>query len=232
MAQWFILQNDLIEGPFSTDQVKAWAESHPSDSKAMVWGKAQTDWRPIQWWLVEAPDLIKKIHEVQDDRLWHYAVGGKAHGPFTRGDLIGQLKELPMTSDLLLWTKGMPAWAPIFDFYDILNEIGVNRRQHPRADIEGKISFSVRNQTVQGRLLTISEGGLGFDGVPGLQAGDILNTEIDSDSFYDPITVKIEVRYINEHGFVGCRFHGLGSEARSSIIQYVRQSGRTVVRAA
>src|SRR5690606_6063040 len=107
------------------------------------------------------------------------------------------------------WTKGMKAWAPIFEFNDLLDDLGINKRQFPRADIEGRVSIKVGSQSLDGILLTISEGGFGADQLTGLTVGQTVSVEINSDAFYDPIHAKAEVRYITESGYVGFRFQNI-----------------------
>lgn len=232
MAQWFVLRNDVVTGPFSTEEVKSLATQGEVQDRDMIWGNLQAEWRQIGWWMVELPNLLAQTKQIKDPRQWHFAVNGTAFGPFSRDDLIAKLRETPLTGDILLWTKGMKAWAPIFEFNDILDEVGVNKRQFPRADIEGRVVIKVGNQSVDGILLTISEGGFGADQLQALTPGQVVAVEINSDAFYDPIHAKAEVRYVTDSGYVGFRFQNLNMEGRGAIIQYVRNAGRTFARAA
>lgn len=232
MVQWFVLQNEDVTGPFSTEEVKALAAQGQFQDSDLIWGRIQNEWKSLGWWMVELPHLITKTKEVRDPRQWHFALNGSSFGPFSREDLVNKLKETNLSGEVLLWTKGMKAWAPIYEFNDILDAIGINKRQFPRADVEGKVSIRVGQQVIEGPILTISEGGFGADQLEGLTIGQIVNIEINSDAFYDTIHARAEVRYIAEGGYVGFKFQNLGVETRSSIVQYVRSSGRTFVRAA
>lgn len=202
------------------------------EDRDLIWGRLQSEWKPLGWWMIEVPNLIAKNREVRDPRLWHYALNGTAFGPYTRDDLLIQLKEVNLSGEVLLWTKGMKAWAPIFEFNDILDAIGVNKRQYPRAEIEGKVQIKLGTQLLEGTLETVSEGGFGAENLNGLTVGQVLPVELISDAFYDPLHVKAEVRYITDGGYVGFRFQNLGSEARSAVVQYVKGYGRTFVKAA
>lgn len=232
MAQWFVLRNEVVTGPFTTDEVKNLTSQGEVQDRDLIWGTLQSEWRQIGWWMVELPNLLANTKNIKDPRLWHFAVNGTAFGPFSRDDLIMKLKEHQLTQDILVWTKGMKAWAPIYEFNDLLDDIGVNKRQFPRADIEGRVSIKVGTQTVEGILLTISEGGFGADQLQGLTPGQVLAVEINSDAFYDPVHVKAEVRYVTDAGYVGFRFQNLNMESRGAIIQYVRNAGRNFSRAA
>jgi hypothetical protein len=222
----------VVTGPFSTDEVKNLATQGEVQDRDMIWGALQSEWRQIGWWMVELPNLLSKTTQVKDPRAWHFAINGTAFGPFSRDDLMMKLRETSLTGDVLLWTKGMKAWAPIFEFNDILDEIGVNKRQFPRADIEGRVNIKAGNQTLDGVLLTISEGGFGADQLGALTPGQVVSVEINSDAFYEPIHAKAEVRYVTDAGYVGFRFQNLNMEGRGAIIQYVRNAGRTFARAA
>ncbi len=232
MVQWFVLRNEVVTGPFSTDEVKNLTSQGEVQDRDLIWGRLQSEWRQIGWWMVELPNLLSKTSASKDPRLWHFAINGAAFGPFSRDDLILKLKEQQLTQDILVWTKGMKAWAPIYEFNDLLDEIGVNKRQFPRADIEGKVVVKIGAQTIEGVLLTISEGGFGADQLQGLIPGQIIAVEITSDAFYEGVNAKCEVRYVTDAGYVGFRFQGLNMESRGAIIQYVRNSGRNFTRAA
>jgi hypothetical protein len=232
MSLWFVLRNEDVSGPLSTDEVKTMAALGQLVDKDLIWGRLQNEWKPLAWWMIEVGNLIAKNKEVRDPRLWHYAINGASFGPFTRDDLVVQLKDVVLSSDLLLWTKGMKAWAPIFEFNDVLDAIGVNKRQFPRADIEGKLTIKMGTQVLEGTLQTVSEGGFGATGIQGLTVGQVLPVELESDAFYDPLHLKAEVRYITDSGYVGFKFQNLGSEARSAVVQYVRGYARTMVKAA
>jgi hypothetical protein len=232
MAEWFVLRNEQVAGPYSTEEIKSLASQGEIMDRDLIWGKMQSEWKPFAWWMIELPNLLAKTREAVDNRLWHYALGGASFGPFNRQDLVGKLKSLDMNQDILIWTKGMKAWAPVFEFSDLLDEIGVNKRQFPRADIEGRVSIKAGNQTFEGILLTVSEGGFGADQLQGITVGQVVSVEINSDAFYDAIHAKAEVRYITETGYVGFRFQNINMESRGAIIQYVKSSGKTFVRAA
>ena len=126
----------------------------------------------------------------------------------------------------------MKAWAPIYEFTDLLDEIGMNKRQFPRSTIDGKVRVKLGTHEIEGQLLMISEGGFGADQLENISIGQTLQVELVSDAFYEPIPVKVDVRYITEAGYVGFRFQNLSMENRSAIIQYVRSSTKTAIRAA
>lgn len=233
MVRWFILRNENIKGPFSTEEIKSLNQSGDILDKDLIWGNLQAEWKPVAWWNIELPKLLAQTpKEEKETKLWHYAIQGQSFGPFNREDLIAKLKDNKSNYDILVWTKGMKAWAPIFEFTDLLDAVGINKRQFPRADIDGKVTIKSGPTTIVGNLLMISEGGFGADQIKGLSNAQIVSVEIESDSFYESIHAKAEVRYMTERGYVGFKFQNINMESRSAIVQYVKSAGRTFVKAA
>ncbi|MBX7231186.1 MAG: GYF domain-containing protein [Bdellovibrionales bacterium] len=231
--KWYLLKNeDQIFGPFSTEEIIAYHQQKQSPEQEYIWGNPQQEWKTLQWWKSELPRLINQSEKNKPTKQWHYAFNGQAQGPFTREELIQTLKDVQISAELLIWTKGMKAWAPIFEFSDLLNEIGINKRQFPRADIEGSVQIQIGSNNRKGRLLTISEGGFGADQLNGLTVGQILNIKIESEDLHEIIHSKSEVRYVTEKGYAGFRFQHINMEAKSVIIQYMKQSHRVMLKVA
>lgn len=165
--------------------------------------------------------------------VWHYAVNGESYGPFQRDTLIEKLKSQGSLGDVLLWTKGMKEWAPLFEFHDVLTAIGVNKRQFPRADINGEVTIKTNTgQVLVAPLMTISEGGLGVQlETEALTAGMAVTLEINSQVFRSTIHARADVRYI-AGGVLGLKFTSVNPEVKGAIISFVRQSQtRFVLRA-
>lgn len=232
MLQWFVLKNEKVTGPFSTEDVKTLAVQGQVQDADLIWGRLQTEWKPLAWWMVELPNLLEQDKAAKDNRQWHYALAGASFGPFSRDDLLKTLKSLPQVHDVLIWTKGMKAWAPIHEFNDVLDAIGINKRQYPRADIAGSVVVKVGTKTITGKLLTISEGGFGADSLQDLVVGQVISVELNCDAFYDPVHAKAEVRYMSESGYIGFKFQSLNNESKGTIVQYVKGTARTLVNAA
>ncbi len=117
----------------------------------------------------------------------------------------------------------MKEWAPIYEFHDLLSELGVNKREFPRADLHGRAVIKTGSSTLVAPLLTISEGGLGVQLDSGLVPGLMVEVEIHSPAFRDPLSARAETRYISM-GVVGLRFRNLNAETKGTILAFVRQS--------
>lgn len=190
-------------------------------------------WRNLNWWARESQNVSAQsaaAAPVAQD-IWHFAVGSQSRGPFSRENLLHELKKMEALSEVLIWTKGMKEWAPIFEFHDILSAVGVNKRVFPRADIEGHVLIKTDAGTITAPLLTISEGGLGAVLNEGVAPGAVVQIEIHSGVFRTPVSAKAEVRYLADN-VCGLRFQGLSNEAKSAIVSFVRQAQtRFVLRA-
>jgi hypothetical protein len=123
----------------------------------------------------------------------------------------------------MLWTKGMKEWAPLFEFHDILSDIGVNKRQFPRADLTGKAILKGDGVTMVAPLVSISEGGFGVQVDNPALHGQILTAELHSPVFREVLHVKAEMRYAS-HGVLGMKFTHISPETKGTIIQFVRQN--------
>lgn len=180
------------------------------------------DWRPPSRWLKDLSGLLEKMSSDHDFRHWHYSYEGQSHGPMNREQLLLSLKNVKRPSDVLVWTKGMKAWAPLYEFHDLMDDVGVNKRQFPRAAINGKMTIRWDEKTATGTWETISEGGCGGTGFSDLVPGMTVSVDLESKFFFVPLKLKAEVRYVRDNGYVGLRFQKLSMEARGAIIQYIK----------
>lgn len=223
MAQWFVFSNDEVRGPFATEDLQAQAAGGTVDMNGLVWGRALKDWTQLGQWLKLAVDGSAFLHvQTPAEVNWHYAYQGNTKGPMKRDQLIDELKHLPGADSVMLWTKGMKGWAPVFEFYDIADELDINRRQHPRVTISGKVVATSGDAKWEGQLKTLSSGGFGTLGLNHLIPGEKYKIEIHSQELTTSIHVNAQLRYNSEDGFSGFKFESLSSEQRSVIMQSLK----------
>jgi len=222
MAQWFVTSNERVDGPYSTDEVKSRIQNGTFNESFLVWGRAMTEWKTPSRWLKDLTSLLEKMSSDQDNRNWHYSFEGQSYGPMNRDHLLQAIKGVKRPSDVLVWTKGMKAWAPLYEFHDLMDDVGVNKRQFPRAQITGKIVARWDEKSSTGTWETISEGGCGGVGFADLVPGMTVSIDLESKHFFEPLKLKAEVRYVRDNGYVGFRFQKLSMEARGAIIQYIK----------
>lgn len=231
-TKWFICQNEFVTGPFTTEQVQNKLQASDLGASDLIWGRGFSTWQNVRNWTQELPNMNADTYVEPVAETWHYAVAGKSHGPYNRATLISELKHVHQVGEVMLWTKGMKEWAHLFEFHEILTEIGVNKRAFPRADITGKAVIKVDGQTFIAPTLSISEGGMGLQLENGLVPGQNVAIEIQSPALRGSIHVKADVRYV-DNDIVGLKFTQINSEGKGAIVQLVRQTTtRFVLKAA
>ena len=224
MSTWFVFEKDLVLGPYSSAEVKTALREGSITRQAMVWSTLTGEkWIKASLWETESQNFKKREKQPTDLRLWHYAIGGQSFGPFPRKKFLEEIKAITQKDKLLVWTKGMGSWASIYEFSELLDEVGISRRQHPRADVSGSVVIRSASKVVLGKLLMISQGGCGVMGVNDIKAGENVTIDIKSSVFADTIRTEAHVRYVTETGYVGLKFSPLQIEALSEIIDYVKQ---------
>ncbi len=230
--KWFVQKDDFVDGPMSAEDVQSRLQSGNLTAQHLIWGKGLNGWHKLQWWLQELPNIANNSINESTPELWHYALGGKSFGPYKKAALVDELKVIPSLGEVMIWTKGMKEWAPLFEFHELLTAVGVNKRQFPRADLTGSVTIKTSENTLVATLLSISEGGCGVQLDAGLVPGQPMTLEIQSSSFRDTLHAKAECRYVSE-GVCGLKFTNVSSETKGAIIQFVRQGQtRFVLKAA
>lgn len=234
MANWFLLQNENVTGPHSESEIQTQIASEKLKADTLVWGQPMTAWKTLNVWEKELPQLIASIAVTQTQELWHYAVKGVSKGPMTRAELINELKNIRTKDEVLVWTKGMKTWVDLYEFHELLDDIGINRRDHPRAPISGSVTLH-RDDTVVMLcfLKSISPGGFSAT-LSGnqLAIGQIVTAEIKSNQLPVPITAKAAVQYSAESGLYGFKFKAINMEVKAHIMEYIKTSKTADDRAA
>ena len=232
MADWFICIDEKISGPCTLDETVEGIRSGRIPHNAQIWGRAHNDWLLACHWIENLPEIQKNVEALEDvkkRKVWHFAIGRNKYGPFSRSELAKQIKDNVEIDQVKIWTKGMKAWASIYDFHDLLDELGIEKRSSPRAPLIGSITIRTdTGQTLIGQMRSISTGGFGAIQLgENLSPGQTLNFEIRSKFLAEMLTGKATVQYISEGDFVGFKFQSLSAEGQSRIIQYVKSSKKS-----
>lgn len=235
VMKWFIYTDNKVEGPYTTEALLRKKESGELSVDCLVWGPLQVGWKTIDWWQQALPHL-KSVHsDMSAPQEWFLAKHGQRIGPLLRPELIRQLKSMiennETVSKALLWTKGLKKWAHVIEFHDLMNELGIDQRKHPRARASGKVTLSFRGQSFSSSLKTVSEGGLGADPIPMVMLGEEVHISIESDELNGPVTAKAEVRYADDQ-HLGLQFISLNSESKSNIVSFIRNKTSLAQKAA
>lgn len=227
MAKWFIYKNEVVEGPFNTEELKEQVQDQSFSIDSKIWGYPLQNWLIANEWHTFIKEQLSKATEVQEDpREWHYAYDGQSHGPLKFPELINALKAVDDVDGTLLWSPGMKNWESIFEFHEVVDGLGCTQRAHPRAAIEGAVVVTTDGQTSIGSLETISIGGLGAKKLPDyLKEGQEVKVEIKSEHFFEPVIARATVQYVKD-GFIGMKFSQIHMETQARIIQYVKMKGQ------
>lgn len=223
MNKWFVQIDEQVQGPFTAEDVQSRLSAGQLRQDFLIWGPVQDEWRQIQWWLSNYNNLLATIHPIAPVEEWHFSLDGASEGPMSRLELVHALKGLKSLSDVLIWKNGMVSWVSIYEFHDILTEVGVSKREFPRADLVGKGTVKVDSRVLSGELTTISEGGFGLVLAEGVMPGQLVVAEIHSPVLREVIHAKAECRYAAQ-GVMGFRFQQLSMEYKGAIVQYVRHA--------
>ena len=218
---WFISVSENSEGPYSTEEVKGFIDTGYISPENLIWGRGMKEWVSVTEW-VNGNYAEKIAKRTTKESLWHYAQDGVSKGPMTRSALILELSNISNKSLTLVWTKGMKTWTKLFELPDFIEELGLSRRQHPRAPIQGHVIIPTKKGAVFCKLQTISTGGLGInDTSKQLKTGDLIYLNINAKKLGDMISTKAKVQYTTELGNAGIQFKSISQEAKSKIIEYI-----------
>lgn len=234
MRTWFVSINEQVRGPFTQDEIKTHLAEGTIPLDSRIWGRGQTDWVIASNWMKAPQAAVIDPVRAKQEQAWHYAVQGVSKGPMPRAQLVNELRATRQKDEVLVWTKGMKAWSDLFEFHDLLEEIGLNKREHPRAAIDGQVVLKTEDgKAIIGQLKSISPGGLGVGQIiEPLSIGQVVTVEVRSPMLGDTIATKATVQYVTDSAFVGMKFVSVSMESKSRILEYVRTSDTIAQRAA
>lgn len=225
--KWFVTQNESVQGPWSTEQVTNWLNTQLDRQNLFIFRRGLTEWMTPKAFLNgEFDQHEEKNQSYEEDVQWHYAHEGTSHGPMPRHELVQQLARLKNNSSAVLWTRGMKAWIPVYEFSDIMDDVGINRRQFPRIPITGTVKIQFEQKTFEGSANTLSENGFGAVMGMALEAGTLITFDINSPNLNAPLRGRAEVRYVAENLLTGFKFHLLDSTSRSTLVEILKQPVR------
>ncbi len=231
--KWFISQSEKVQGPWNTDQVMDWLNSQQDRNGILIFRRGLTEWLTVTDFLRgDTSEFEERTLVTKEETLWHYAIEGVSHGPITRPELIQQLSRMKNNSSAVLWTRGMKAWVPVYEFSDIMDEVGINRRQYPRLAISGTVKIQFEQKAYEGTAQTISETGFGAQMAMPMEAGQIITFEIHSPQVSSAMRGRAEVRYVTGDLTTGFKFHLLDATTRTTLHDLIKQTGRSTGKAA
>ena len=224
---WFLYIDNVVSGPFDTDQVKSKIRELDLKAKCFIWWKGQREWIPVSAWERDLESILKAATTPDKKPIWYVDMGGaKPAGPLTQQEMIDVIKSARELERVRLWAIGMKQWQSIFELHDVLERVGISRREVPRAPLMGTVAVNRISEPPKGFLVkaaSISVAGMGIAEASDLRRGDEVSLLIKSHDLKSQIHVRGEVVYVTPSGHAGIRFHKIQPEAQSIIHDYVKR---------
>jgi hypothetical protein len=223
---WFICTNDVVSGPFSTEQVRNQIASGALHTNSFIWWKGQPEWIPLSTWESQLAEILKAKKEKAENKIWYIDLGMNTLGPLTQSELIENLRGQESFGRINLWSVGMEKWTSIFDMREVMEEVGISRRLNERAPLMGSVAVSRSNIDPRSYVMkaaSISMAGMRVTGEHDLRRGDHVTIVIKSASLPASLHLSGEVAYVTSQGYVGVRFVKAQPEAQTIIVDYVKR---------
>lgn len=233
---WFFYLNENISGPFTPAEINFKIAAAGPETQCLVWTKGQKQWTAAATWQSNFAEIVSQLpkpaSEIED---WYVGHNDRTQGPISQTELIKYLRTVESFEweAVRIWKKGQETWSKIFNYPDILEEIGGSRRIYIRVPLNGTVMVSKDSEEQIGRCTSISLGGMGVMGLKNLSNADVIKLTIKCDEFGSPVYCSAVVRYITEEE-VGMQFQNLHMEFQSRISDYIKkfQASTTTEKAA
>jgi hypothetical protein len=223
---WFLYSNDVVSGPFSTETVQEKIATGVLGANPHIWWKGQREWIPVSTWIGQVDRIVQTANDRAQKPVWYVDSGKSPTGPLTEKELIEHLKACSSLARVRLWAVGMEKWTSLFELSDVMELLGLSRRENERAPLMGTVAVSRSNDDPQGfvlRAASISAAGMGVQGRHDLRAGDSISVIVKSGEIPAPLHLRGEIAYVTSNGYAGIRFETVHPEAQSLIVEYVKK---------
>lgn len=228
---WFVYHRDIVAGPFDTEAVKQQIAAGRWSEDTFIWWKGQREWMPIRLWESQLAQILRTETDKSQSAIWYVDTTGSPVGPLTQTEMLSHLHGIKNPAKVRLWSVGMNKWTNLFELHEIMDHLGMSRREHDRAPLMGTVAISRMSEDATAmiaRAASISVGGMGINDGHGLTRGDNVQLVIKSSEFAQPIRTRATTVYVTAQGFAGLRFANTAPEALSLIHDYVRKFNQPV----
>ncbi|MBO9665187.1 MAG: PilZ domain-containing protein [Bdellovibrio sp.] len=218
---WFILSEGQVTGPYEPSEVEGKVSSYKDPQ---VWGRGHGEWMTVARWrqyLKETPTVTPIAAD--QSRNWVVRVDGRPRDVMKYTEMIALLKTMTDFTPVDISSDGGQTWKEVYAVQQVVDDLGISRRSHPRVPIVGTLEFDRGTDTLKCRVISISEGGLGVNDAGSLKIGEKFFAILTSPNLYVTVSTTCEVVYVGNDGYAGLRFVGLPEEFKSSIVEYVNK---------
>ena len=251
--KWFLQLNGTVKGPFTQDALQSTLQTFDDSTtaQALIWKRGLPEWVRASKFQTAKLQALETSgasdHETKtemapanDDLFEKTFTQTFTQGAFyraqvnfvdqplmTKNELLSLIAKQQDVSKVSIQDPKTKEWKEVYAFPDIVERLGLSRRKQPRVPILAQFTGkSNNNQEVSYRVITISQGGMGFTENHELKIGDEVEGQISSPHFFQSINVKAEVIYAGQDGYIGLKFTQIPDEARSAIIDYIKKFGK------
>jgi hypothetical protein len=223
---WFLLLNENISGPFAPEEIKSRVSAAGPGAQCLVWTKGQKQWLPAAYWEQNLDKIVSELpkpaHKTEE---WYVGHNDHTIGPVSQVEIIKYLRGVDSFEwdAIRIWKSGQQNWNKIFQYPDILEEIGGSRRMYVRVPLNAMVVVNHEGEEQIGKATSISLGGMGIVGLKEMKIGHTLKLTIKADEFGQPVYVAAHVRYITPDGETGCQFQSLNMEFQARIQDYIKK---------
>lgn len=145
----------------------------------------------------------------------------------SKNELLQLIAKQDDVSSISIQDQKTKEWKEIYAFPDLVEKLGISRRKTQRVPILAQFNGkTTKSKNVSYRVITISEGGMGFTENFDLKIGDEVEGQISSPHFFQPINVKADVIYAGLDGYIGLKFSTVTDETKAAVIEYVKKFGK------
>lgn len=210
----------------STEAVRDGLVAGKWPSDAYVWWKGQREWLAIRTWELQLDRLLQN-EKTAAQPIWYIDVGApEPMGPVTMSELLDVLRGAKNLAKTRLWTAGYASWISLFEVPDVMENLGLSRRESERAPLMG--SAMIQRPTeglapITVATASISLGGMGLNGAHDMHKGDHCQIVIKSPDFPQTLHLNGETIYVTPNGYAGVKFDRVQPETHSLIHDYIRR---------
>ena len=248
MSKWFLQVNGQVKGPFSNESMQA-ALAHLSETQleeSLFWKRGLTEWMKGAKWRADLAVQQSPIETVFTDTKANSETTKSFSATFsesdkyrvqlnfvdqalmTKAELMTFITKQKDVTKIAIQNNKTKEWSDVYAFPEIVERLGISRRKNSRVPILATFVGISKGSEVNVKVVTISEGGMGFTEVFDLKIGDQVEGQLISPHFFQPIHLKADVIYSGLDGYIGLKFSQVNDESKSAIIEYVKKFGKSL----
>ena len=253
-TKWFLQINGKVQGPFNQNSLQTTIQGlgEANTEKALIWKHGLIAWikasklpshsldsqtvpsteaQDGDTRTVVAPDveLFEKTfsHTFAEGAFYRAQINFVDQPLMSKAELLTLIAKQQDVSKISIQDPKTKEWKEVYAFPDIVERLGLSRRKQPRVPILAQFTGkSNSKKEVSCRVITISQGGIGFTENFELKIGDEVEGQISSPHFFQSINLKAEVIYAGQDGYIGLKFTQIPDESRAAIIEYIKKFGK------